>query len=129
MSTISWISKCSTDDSTVFLANTMNMVHLVHLLLIGICLQNGRALAGEPPAPTRTTTASTPGALNSDLVNTDNSDTTSEQHEGSPSQPESDEEVVEPKNATEIPEKTNVTEETIENIVLPEKPRKSTHPP
>ena len=53
--------------------------------------QNGRALAGEPPAPTRTTTASTPGALNSDLVNTDNSDTPSEQHEGSPSQPESDE--------------------------------------
>ena len=32
-------------------------------------------------------------------------------------------EVVEPKNATEIPEKTNVTEETIENIVLPEKVR------
>ena len=31
--------------------------------------------------------------------------------------------MVEPKNATEIPEKTNVTEETIENIVLPEKVR------
>ena len=32
-------------------------------------------------------------------------------------------EVVEAKNATDIPEKTNVTEETIENIVLPEKVR------
>ena len=57
--------------------------------------QNGRALAGEPPppAPTRTssTTATTPGALKSDLVNTDDSDTTSEQHEGSPSQSEGDE--------------------------------------
>ena len=154
--------------------------------------QNGRVLAGEPPppAPTKTssTTATTPGALNSDLVNTDDSDTTSEQHGGSPSQSEGDEvkkrnnaklkcrmlrrgtkpfrgthlriwmmlfficapfvfgrltktstrtliasvefveycyivkqEVVESKNATEIPEKTNVTEETIENIVLPEK--------
>ena len=36
---ISWIPKCSTDDPTVFLANTMNMDHLVYLLLIGICLQ------------------------------------------------------------------------------------------
>merc|ERR1719158_783736 len=99
------------------------MAHLVHLLLIGICLQNGRALAGEPPPSTRTssTTASTPAALNPDLVDTDNSDTLSEQREGSPPQSESDEEVVEPKNATDIPEKTNVTEETIENIVLPEK--------
>jgi len=108
------------------------MVHLVHLLLIGVCLQNGRALAGEPPAPqakTSSTTATTPGALNSDLFNTDNSDTaTSEQHEGSPSQSVGDEVVVESKNVTEIPEKTNVTEETIENIVLPEKQRKSTHP-
>ena len=116
-----------------FPTSTISMVHLAHLLLIGICLQvnfsliykpqaltlntfcdmasiktklrrgngsaaialsqNGRALAGEPPAPTRTssTTVTTPEALNSDLVNTDNSDTSSEQHEGSPSQSENDE--------------------------------------
>ena len=39
ISNISWMSKCSTDDPTVFSTSTINMVHLVHLLLIGICLQ------------------------------------------------------------------------------------------
>ena len=120
-SNISWMPKCSTDDPTVFSTSTINMVHLVHLLLIGICLQviflplpqksirnklkqgngsatfvssqNSKALAGEPPAPTRTssTTATTPEAFNSDLVKTDNSETSSEKHEGSPSQSENDE--------------------------------------
>ena len=56
-----------------------------------VSFQNSKA--GEPPAPTRTssTTATTPEAFNSDLVKTDNSETSSEKHEGSPSQPENDE--------------------------------------
>ena len=36
---ISWMTKCSTDDLTVFPTDTIKMVHLVHLLLIGVCLQ------------------------------------------------------------------------------------------
>ena len=42
-------------------------------------------------AGTTSTTATTPGVVNSDLIKTDNTDTSSDQHEGNPSQAESDE--------------------------------------
>ena len=42
-------------------------------------------------AGTTSTTATTPGLVNSDLIKTDNTDASSDQHEGNPSPAESEE--------------------------------------